>query len=452
MFDRLSERLLGSVKLLRGQKKITEDNIQETIKEIRLSLLEADVNFVVVKKFIDRVKEKAIGQEVVKGVDPGQQFIKIVNDELITLLGGTTEELQLKGQPTVIFLVGLQGVGKTTTAGKLARHIKTKLNKSVVMASVDVYRPAAIEQLKQVGAQAEVPVFNTDAKQKVTETAKQVMAWAQAQNADVILLDTAGRLQIDDELMTELASLKTVMNPHEILLVADAMLGQQSVNVAEGFHQRMALTGLILTKIDGDARGGAALSIRESIGVPIKFFGVGEKQTALEVFHPDRLASRILDMGDIVSLVEKAQEVIDEKSAMESAQKMMNNEFTIEDFLTQMRQIKKLGSMEGLLKMIPGMGQITKQMQGMAPPDDELKKMEAIICSMTLRERRDHRIISGSRVVRIAKGSGNKVQDVNKFLKKFETSRAMMSQLMKMGMGGKGGFPGMGGLGGKLPF
>lgn len=452
MFDRLSERLLGSVKLLRGQKKITEENIQETIKEIRLSLLEADVNFKVVKTFIERVKEKALGQEVVKGVDPGQQFVKIVNDELITLLGGTTEELKLTGQPTIVFLVGLQGVGKTTTAGKLARHIKTKLNKSVVMASVDVYRPAAIEQLKQVGAQAEVPVFDTDAKKKVTETAKDVLAWAKTQNAEVILLDTAGRLQIDEELMTELASLKTLLNPQEVLLVADAMLGQQSVNVAEGFHGRMALTGLILTKIDGDARGGAALSIRESIGVPIKFFGVGEKQTALEVFHPDRLASRILDMGDIVSLVEKAQEVIDEKSAMESAQKMMNNEFTIEDFLTQMRQIKKLGSMEGILKMIPGMGQLTKQMQGMAPPDDELKKMEAIICSMTLRERRDHRIISGSRVVRIAKGSGNKVQDVNKFLKKFESSRAMMSQLMKMGMGGKGGFPGMGGFGGKLPF
>lgn len=452
MFDRLSERLLGSVKLLRGQKKITEENIQETIKEIRLSLLEADVNFKVVKTFIDRVKEKAIGQEVVKGIDPGQQFVKIVNDELITLLGGQTEELKLSGSPTIIFLVGLQGVGKTTTAGKLARHIKTKLNKSVVMASVDVYRPAAIEQLKQVGAQAEVPVFNTDAKQKVTETAKEVLAWAKAQNAEVILLDTAGRLQIDDELMTELSSLKSVLNPQEIILVADAMLGQQSVNVAEGFNSRIPLTGLILTKIDGDARGGAALSIRESIGVPIKFFGVGEKQTALEVFHPDRLASRILDMGDIVTLVEKAQEVIDEKSAMDSAQKMMKGEFTIEDFLTQMRQIKKLGSMEGILKMIPGMGQLTKQMQSMTPPDEELKKMEAIICSMTPQERKDHRIINGSRVVRIAKGSGNKVQDVNKFLKKFEASRSMMSQLMKMGMGGGGGFPGMGGLGGKFPF
>ncbi|MBY0316868.1 MAG: signal recognition particle protein [Bdellovibrionales bacterium] len=452
MFDRLSERLLGSVKLLRGQKKITEENIQETIKEIRLSLLEADVNFKVVKTFIDRVKEKAIGQDVVKGIDPGQQFVKIVNDELITLLGGQTEELKLTGSPTIIFLVGLQGVGKTTTAGKLARHIKTKLNKSVVMASVDVYRPAAIEQLKQVGAQAEVPVFNTDAKQKVTETAKEVLAWAKAQSAEVILLDTAGRLQIDDELMTELSSLKSVLNPQEIILVADAMLGQQSVNVAEGFNAKIPLTGLILTKIDGDARGGAALSIRESIGVPIKFFGVGEKQTALEVFHPDRLASRILDMGDIVTLVEKAQEVIDEKSAMDSAQKMMKGEFTIEDFLTQMRQIKKLGSMEGILKMIPGMGQLTKQMQSMTPPDEELKKMEAIICSMTPQERKDHRIINGSRVVRIAKGSGNKVQDVNKFLKKFEASRSMMSQLMKMGMGGGGGFPGMGGMGGKFPF
>ncbi|MBY0384930.1 signal recognition particle protein [bacterium] len=450
MFERLSERLLGSVKLLKGQKKITEENIEATIKEIRMSLLEADVNFKVVKTFIDRVKQKAVGQEVLKGVDPGQQFIKVVHDELITLLGGTATELQLTGSPTVIFLVGLQGVGKTTTAGKLARHIKTKLNKKVGMASVDIYRPAAIEQLKTLGREADVPVFDTNPQQKVSQTASDVKAWAQAQGLEVLLLDTAGRLQIDEDLMKELSELKKTLSPQEVILVADAMLGQQSVNVAEGFHQQVGLSGLILTKVDGDARGGAALSIRESIGVPIKFLGMGEKQAALEIFHPDRLASRILDMGDVLSLVEKAQEVIDEDSAKESARKMMNNEFTVEDFLAQMRQMKKLGSMEGLLKMLPGMGQMMKQMKNMTPPDEEMKKIEAIICSMTPQERRDHRIIHGSRVVRIAKGSGNRVQDVNKFLKQFEMAKTMMSSMMKMGMGkgGGGGFPGLG----KLPF
>lgn len=450
MFERLSERLLGSVKLLKGQKKITEENIEATIKEIRMSLLEADVNFKVVKTFIDRVKQKAVGQEVLKGVDPGQQFIKVVHDELITLLGGTATELQLTAQPSVVFLVGLQGVGKTTTAGKLARFIKTKLNKKIGMASVDIYRPAAIEQLKTLGREADVPVFDTNPNQKVSQTASQVKAWMQEQGLEVLLLDTAGRLQIDEELMNELRDLKTIFNPQEVILVADAMLGQQSVNVAEGFNQQVGLSGLILTKVDGDARGGAALSIRESIGVPIKFLGMGEKQAALEIFHPDRLASRILDMGDVLSLVEKAQEVISEDEAKESARKMMNNEFTVEDFLAQMRQMKKLGSMEGLLKMLPGMGQMMKQMKNMTPPDEELKKIEAIICSMTPLERRDHRIIHGSRVVRIAKGSGNRVQDVNKFLKQFEMAKTMMSSMMKMGMGkgGGGGIPGLG----KLPF
>ncbi len=449
MFEKLSDRLLNSVRTLRGQKKITEDNVQEAIKEIRMSLLEADVNFKVVKTFIDRVKEKAIGQDVVKGVDPSQHFIKIVNDELVELLGGKTEELDVSQKPTVIFLVGLQGVGKTTTAGKLAKHIKTKLSKNVGMASVDIYRPAAIQQLQQLGTEAGVPVFSTDSKKKVSESAKEIRTWMQAQDLDVLLVDTAGRLQIDADLMNELKDLKATFQPQDVLLVADAMLGQQSVNVAEGFHKDVGITGLILTKIDGDARGGAALSIRETVGVPIKFLGVGEKQVALEVFHPDRLASRILDMGDVVSLVEKAQEVIDEQSAMESAQKMMSGEFTLEDFLAQMRQIKKLGSMEGILKMLPGMGQMMKQMQGMAPPDEELKKIEAIICSMTPAERRDHRIINGSRTVRIAKGAGRRVQDVNKLLKQFETSKAMMTGLMKMGLGGKGGgFPGMP----KFPF
>jgi signal recognition particle subunit SRP54 len=447
MFDRLSERLLSSMKSLRGQKRIQEENIQEAIKEIRMSLLEADVNFKVVKTFIDRVKEKAVGLEVIKGIDPGQQFTKIVQDELTTLLGGQATELNLSSSPSVVFLVGLQGVGKTTTAGKLARYLKTKLNKKVGMASVDIYRPAAIKQLQTLGQQADVPVFSTDPSKKVGDTAREVKEWMKTQNLDVLLLDTAGRLQIDDELMQELSTLKGVFSPQEVILVADAMLGQQSVNVAEGFHAQVGLTGLILTKIDGDARGGAALSIRESIGVPIKFLGQGEKQDALEVFHPDRLASRILDMGDVVSLVEKAQEVFDEKESEEAARKMMNNEFTVEDFLSQMRQMKKLGSMEGILKMLPGMGQLMGQMKNMAPPDEELKKIEAIICSMTKEERKNHRLITGSRAVRIAKGSGRRMQDVNKFLKQFETSKQMMSTMMKMGMG-KGGIPGMP----KLPF
>jgi signal recognition particle subunit SRP54 len=446
MFDRLSERMLNSMKALRGQKRIEESNIQDAIKEIRMSLLEADVNFKVVKTFIDRVKEKSLGLEVLKGIDPGQQFTKIVQDELTQILGGQASELNLTAKPTVIFLVGLQGVGKTTTAGKLARLLKTKMNKNVGMASVDIYRPAAIQQLQTLGQQAEVPVFSTNPSEKIQNTAKAVQAWMKEQNLDVLLLDTAGRLQIDDDLMQELSMLKSVFNPQEVILVADAMLGQQSVNVAEGFHAQVGLTGLILTKIDGDARGGAALSIREAIGVPIKFLGQGEKQEALEIFHPDRLAGRILDMGDVVSLVEKAQEVFDEKTAEESARKMMNNEFTIDDFLTQMRQMKKLGSMEGILKMLPGMGQLMGQMKNMAPPD-ELKKRESIICSMTKEERQNHRLITGSRAVRIAKGSGRRMQDVNKFLKQFETSRQMMSTMMKMGLG-KGGFPGMP----KLPF
>lgn len=443
MFEKLSERLLNNLQSLGGSKKLTEEDLQGAIKDIRMSLLEADVNFKVVKSFIERVKQKALGQELIKGVDPGQQFTKIVQDELTVLLGETTSVLDVDSGPQVIFLVGLQGVGKTTTIGKLARHIKNKLDKKVGVASVDVYRPAAIQQLKTLAVEAEVPFFETQAEKPVVETAQQVLQWKEDQGLDVLLLDTAGRLQLDQDLMTELSDLKRILSPKEVLLVADAMLGQQSVNVAEGFHQQVGLTGLILTKVDGDARGGAALSIRESVGVPIKFLGMGEKQAQLEVFHPDRLASRILDRGDIVSLVEKAQEVIDEESAQEAARKMMNREFTMEDFLVQMKQMKKMGSMQSMMKMLPGMGQMMKKMEGMTPPDEELKKIEAIIHSMTPSERQDHRIINGSRTVRIAKGSGHRVQDVKKFLKQFEQSKQMMSQLMKMGMGG-GGIPGMG--------
>lgn len=449
MFDKLSDRLTDSMRKLSGKSKITEANVEEAIKEVRMSLLEADVNFKVVKRFIDNVKAKALGEKVIRGVDAGQQFTKIVHDELVDLLGNEAVGLEVSASPTVIFLVGLQGVGKTTTAAKLAMHIQKKLNKKPAMIPVDVYRPAAIEQLKTLGSQIDVPVFDSNPKMKPKKILKEAKKWALSQEADVVIVDTAGRLQMDQELMNELKDLKSLWQPQEVLLVADAMLGQQSVEVAQGFHDQVGLSGLILTKVDGDARGGAALSIREAIGIPIKFLGVGEKQKDLEIFHPDRLASRILDMGDVVTLVEKAQEVIDQDEAQRAADRMMKGEFTADDFLKQIRQMKKLGSMESIMKMLPGMGGMMKQMKNMSPPDEEIKKIEAIICSMTLAERQDCRIIQGSRKVRIAKGSGTRVQDVNKFVKQFQEAKKMMTGLMKMGMGG--GFPGMGG-GFKSPF
>lgn len=443
MFENLSEKILGSLKKLKGQSKITEANIEETLKEIRLSLLEADVNFKVVKVFIDRVKAKAIGKEVIEGINPGQQLVKIVHDELVQILGGAAVDINVRENPSVIMMVGLQGAGKTTSTAKLALYIRQKLGKRPGLVPADVYRPAAIEQLQTLGKQIDVPVFPSSAQEKPEVIVEKAKKWAKDQMLDVLILDTAGRLQIDQDLMDELARLKKSTDPQEILLVADAMLGQQSVNVAEGFHNKLGLTGLILTKVDGDARGGAALSIREVTQIPIKFLGVGEKVVALEVFHPDRLAGRILDMGDVLSLVEKAQEVIDEKSAKESARKMAKNEFTIEDFLKQIQMMKKMGGIESMLKFLPGMGDLSKQLKNMSPPDQEVKKIEAIISSMTFQERRDHRILNASRRERIAKGSGTRVQDINRFVKQFEEAKKMMSGLMKMGMG-RGGF--------KLPF
>lgn len=447
MFDQLSDKILGSIKKLKGQSTITEANIEETIKEIRMSLLEADVNFKVVKSFVDRVKAKAIGQEVLKSISAGQQFVKIVHDELQKTLGDSSVDLDVRENPSVIFMVGLQGAGKTTSSAKLALFVRQKFGKKPGLVPADVYRPAAIEQLQTLGKQNTLPVFPSDPTMKPQEILEKAKAWAKENLIDVVIVDTAGRLQIDQDLMAELKDLKSIWNPQEILLVADAMLGQQSVNVAEGFHGTLGLTGLVLTKVDGDARGGAALSIREVTGVPIKFLGVGEKVANLEVFHPDRLASRILDMGDILSLVEKAQEVIDEKSAKESARKLMQNEFTLDDFLTQIQQLKKLGGMESMLKFLPGMGGMMKQMKNMAPPDDEIKKIEAIIRSMTLQERNDPRILNASRRIRIAKGSGTEVKDVNRFMKQFEESKKMMNSIMKMGMG-RGM---MGAFGGKKP-
>lgn len=447
MFENLSEKMLSSLKKIKGQNRISETNIEDAIKEIRLHLLEADVHFKVAKNFIDRVKQKALGQEVLTNVNPGQMFTKIVHEELVKTLGGEAVDINLRESPAVIFMVGLQGAGKTTSSAKLALYIRKKFSKRVGLIPADIYRPAAIEQLKILGKQNDFPVFPSEASMKPEEIVTRAKTWAKENMIEVVIVDTAGRLQVDEALMTELQILKNVWTPQEILLVADAMLGQQSVQVAEGFHQRLNLTGLILTKVDGDARGGAALSIREVTGIPIKFLGVGEKVIALEVFHPDRLAGRILDMGDVLSLVEKAQEVIDEKQARESAKKMMKNEFTLEDFLLQLQQLKKMGGFESIMKFIPGMGELSKQMKNMAPPDQEIKKIEAIIRSMTNQERHDHRVLNGSRRERIAKGSGTQVQDVNKLIKQFEESKKMMNQLMKMGMGGM-----MGKGKGKFPF
>ncbi len=435
MFENLSDKVMATLKKVRGQNKISEGNIEEALRDIRLSLLEADVNFKVVKGFIDRVKAKAMGAEVLQGLHPGQQFTKIVHDELVNTLGGGAVDINVREKPSVIMMVGLQGAGKTTTSAKMGLFIRQKFGKKPGLVPADVYRPAAIEQLETLGRQNNIPVYPSKATQKPEEIVEGAKRWAQDNMIDVVIIDTAGRLQIDEALMDELARIKQIWNPQEVLLVADAMLGQQSVNVAEGFHSKLGLSGLVLTKVDGDARGGAALSIREVTGVPIKFLGVGEKVGNLEVFHPDRLASRILDMGDVLSLVERAQEVIDEKSARESARKMMKNEFTIDDFLSQLQMVKKMGGLESLMKMLPGMGEISKQMKGMAPPDKEMKKIEAIIRSMTAHERRDPRVLNASRRERIAKGSGTQVQDINKFVKQFEESKKMMSSMMKMTRG-----------------
>lgn len=443
MFDQLSEKILGSLKKIKGQSQISEKNIEEAIKEIRFSLLEADVNFKVVKTFIDNVKAKALGQDVLKSLQPGQQLVKIVHDELVEVLGKETPHIEVRKSPSFILLVGLQGAGKTTTAAKLALYLRQKLQKSVGLVPCDIYRPAAIEQLQILGKSNQIPVFETQSHNPVTLTAQTAVKWGEQNHLDVLIFDTAGRLQIDDHLMTELSDLKSLINPHEILLVADSQLGQQSVQVADGFNQRLGLTGLILTKVDGDARGGAALSIRQSTGVPIKFLGHGEKVNALELFHPDRLAGRILDMGDVLTLVEKAQEVISKKESQQATQKILKNQFTLDDFLKQMQMMKKMGGLESMLKFLPGFQQIKSQISQMVPPDKEMKKIEAIILSMTLQERHDpNRILNGSRRERIAKGSGTQVQDVNRLVRQFEEAKKMMSQMMKMGMGrgGKGLF------------
>jgi signal recognition particle subunit SRP54 len=448
MFENLSDKLLAGLKKIRGQGKITPENIEDALKDVRLALLEADVNFRVVKQFIEKVKAKALGNEVISSISAGQQIVKIVHDELVELLGGENAGLSTLGHPPhVIMLVGLQGAGKTTSAAKLANFIKKK-GRHPLLVPADVYRPAAIEQLKTLGRENSIDVFDSQAGDKPVDIVKSALKLAQDSGKDTIIIDTAGRLQIDEPLMNELGELKSNFKPNEILLVADAMTGQDAVNIAQGFNDKLQITGVVLTKMDGDARGGAALSIKASTGAPIKFMGVSEKIDGLELFHPDRVASRILDMGDVVSLVEKAAETMDVEKSLEMAKKMRKGQFTLEDFRDQIKEMKKMGPIEGILKMLPGMGQLSKQLKNMTPPDEELRKIEAIISSMTRAERHNYNILNGSRRARIARGSGTHVADINRFIKQFEQAKKMMEMLTKMGgRGGMGGFPGMGPFG-----
>ena len=442
MFESLSDRLSGVFRSFSGRGQLTEENIQAGLREVRLALLEADVNFKVVKDFVENVRQKCLGQELIKGVSPAQQVVKIVHEELVGLLGGETAGLDLQGrEPAVIMLVGLQGSGKTTSAGKIANLLrKQKMRPYLVPA--DVYRPAAIDQLTVLARQLDMPCFPSTVDMNPVDIARQAMEAAREQQATVVLLDTAGRLHVDEPLMQELAAIKAAVDPQEILFVADAMTGQDAVTVAESFNERLGLTGVVLTKMDGDARGGAALSIRAVTGAPVKFVGMGEKLSEMEVFHPDRIAGRILGMGDVLTLVEKAQATIDADEAEALAKKMRKASFDLEDFRTQMRRIKKLGSLDSILKMIPGMGGLREKLAEAngAMPEKEMARTEAIINSMTMAERRNPDILNGSRRARIARGAGVTVQQVNQLVRQFE----QMRQMMKGMMGGKAkGMPAM---------
>jgi signal recognition particle subunit SRP54 len=435
MFENLSDKLDAVFRKLKGHGKLTEKNIEEGLKEVRLALLEADVHYRVVKEFIAAVKERALGQEVLASLTPGQQVIKIVNAELTGLMGTQHEELNLSGaSPAAVMLVGLQGSGKTTTAGKLAVYLRNK-GKKPFLVPADVYRPAAIDQLKKLGAQLDVPVFDSSVEMNPVDICRKAKTAAHLQGCDTLLLDTAGRLHIDEALMDELSRINREVMPSDILLVADAMTGQDAVNIAKSFDERLDIGGVILTKMDGDARGGAALSIKSITGKPIKFIGVGEKLNELEPFHPDRLASSILGMGDVLTLIEKAQEAVDEKKAAELEKKLRKSQFTLEDFRDQMVQIRKMGSLGDIIKMIPGMGKV-KQLKNLEVDEKEFVRIEAIINSMTLRERRQHAIINGSRRRRIAKGSGTQVQDVNRLLKNYTQMLKMLKKINKGGMRG----------------
>jgi signal recognition particle subunit SRP54 len=444
MFDALTGKLETVFKKLRGRGVLNEDDVKEALREVRLALLEADVNFKVVKEFIGKVQERAVGQDILTSLTPGQQVIKIVHDELVGLLGGKQSKLHLSpNPPTVIMMVGLQGSGKTTTAGKLAKNFK-KDGRKVLLVPADTRRPAAIEQLKTLARQVGVDAFTSESTDPVA-ICKDAKAWAERSLFDVVILDTAGRLQIDELLMDELRQIKAGVKPHEVLFVADAMTGQEAVNIAEAFNREIGFDGVVLTKLDGDARGGAALSVRAVTGKPVKFTGMGEKLDALEPFFPERMASRILGMGDVMSLIEKAQETVNAEEAGKLAKKLKKNEFDLEDFRGQLKQVKKMGGLGSIMGMIPGMNKM--KLPDADVNDKELTKVDAIISSMTARERRDYTIISGSRRARIAKGSGTQVQDVNRLLKQF----AEMRKMMKAMQGGK--MKNMGRmLGGRMPF
>lgn len=464
MFESLSDRLSGAFRALGGRTRLTEDNIRDGLREVRLALLEADVNFKVVKDFVERVRERTLGQAVEKSLTPSQQLVKAVHDELVQLLGGETASLDPRGGATdgigAIMLVGLQGSGKTTSAGKLANLLRRQKMRPYLV-SVDVYRPAAIEQLRTLARQLDIPCFASSPEMKPVDIVAAAREDARARQCTTLILDTAGRLHIDEALMQELADLKQAVRPGEILFVADAMTGQDAVTVAEAFNRDLDLTGVILTKMDGDARGGAALSIKSVTGTPIKYVGTGEKLSDLEVFHPDRVAGRILGMGDVLTLIEKAQSSIEAEEAEAMAAKLRKATFNFEDFRTQMRRMRQIGSLESILKLIPGLGGLTAKLGDMKVPEQEMARTEAIINSMTLKERRSPDILNASRRQRIARGAGVSVQQVNQTLRQFEQMRKMMRQVMNGGRGAKGpvlpnipgglggGLPGMGGFAGR---
>ncbi|MCR4774322.1 MAG: signal recognition particle protein [Prevotella sp.] len=442
MFEKLSDRLERSFKILKGEGKITEINVAETLKDVRRALLDADVNYKVAKSFTDTVKEKALGMNVLTAVKPGQLMVKIVHDELAKLMGGEAVGLNLQGKPAIILMSGLQGSGKTTFSGKLANLLKNKQKKNPLLVACDVYRPAAIDQLKVVAEQIEVPVYTEEGNKNVIEIANNAIHQAKANGNDVVIIDTAGRLAVDEEMMNEIAALKEAVNPDETLFVVDSMTGQDAVNTAKEFNDRLDFDGVVLTKLDGDTRGGAALSIRTVVTKPIKFIGTGEKMEALDVFHPERMADRILGMGDVVSLVERAQEQFDEEEARRLEKKIRKNQFDFNDFLKQIDQIKKMGNIKDLAAMIPGVGKAIKDVD---IDDNAFKSIEAIIHSMTPKERSHPEIINSSRKRRIANGSGTDINEVNRLIKQFDQTRKMMKMVSGMGMANM--MKGMGGLG-----
>lgn len=434
MFEGISEKLNSTLKRVRGYGKLSESNIQDALREVRLSLLEADVNFKVVREFVESVKTRSLGQEVMGSLSPGQQFVKIVHEELIKVLGDESSELDLKSSPPVaIMLVGLQGSGKTTSASKLAKHLKENLRRNPYLVPADVYRPAAIEQLKVLAKQVGAGIYDTKPGQKPLEICKKALEEAKLGGYDTLIIDTAGRLHIDEELMEELRTIKSELDPHQVLLVADAMTGQDAVNVSSSFNEALDIDGVVLTKMDGDARGGAALSIKSVTGKPIKFFGTGEKLEALEVFHPDRIASRILGMGDVLTFIEKAQAAFEDKQAEEMAKKLLKKEFSLADFRDAMLAMRKLGSLDSMTQMIPGMKQIANNPRALDMAEKEIKKTIAIINSMTARERANHTLLNSSRRKRIAGGSGTRVEDINRMIKNYMQMKNMMKNMGKMG-------------------